>query len=726
MERAGDGDRGSCTGLFAPVLSPDFLALEDSNQSIPPDTMGAVGPTHLVVTLNDRVRIQDRNGVEISTVENEVFWSSLLPDRPFDPSVVYDQLMDRFVVVALDDRRSPDSRTLMAVSRTSDPTGAWDFYEFDGDAQDTLWADFPRLGYNSTWLAFTNNMFLIVPPGDPEPFDSVSLWIIDKASLTPPGGPLTVTVREDGFDFVGGAFSATMVPATTNDPGESTLWLVDTAGFSSGGVQLHRLSMITGTGSMPEWDPAPGSPFTGTGLFFVANDHSPLTVDAPQLGTTARIEANDGRILDVEQRNGTLWYTHMGGMPDGAPVRTSAFWNEINPSVGLGSPFVQAGIIDAEDEFFLFPSIAVNCADDMMIGFSRATAGIYVEAAYTYRLAIDAFGVTRPVTTLRAGDDEYLKDFNTGRIRWGDYSATVVDPVDDTCMWTIQEYAAQDVGPQSDDDRWSTWWGRLCAGDDPPGPFSLTSPMEGETGVSSGPLVVWTTSANAGSYRVEIDDEPNFASSVVDVTQPAASGTQYQVPDMTLDGGELYYCRVTAINPSAQVVASPGVVSFETAGAPAPFLLVTPDEGDIDVPTGPFIDWGSSERADRYRVQIDLDGTFTSPVFEEVVLVGFGTNLDVPNGTLATSTLHFCRVIAENDIGTIVASPGPVSFTTAACKADIDGDGDTDIFDFAILADVFGLSLDDPQYDPSADLNGDDTVNTFDFAELADDFGCGL
>jgi hypothetical protein len=56
------------------------------------------------------------------------------------------------------------------------------------------------------------------------------------------------------------------------------------------------------------------------------------------------------------------------------------------------------------------------------------------------------------------------------------------------------------------------------------------------------------------------------------------------------------------------------------------------------------------------------------------------------------------------------------------CPGDVDGDGDTDVFDFADLADGFGLG-------PGAlrdegDLTGDGWVDVFDFADLAEDFGC--
>ena len=62
------------------------------------------------------------------------------------------------------------------------------------------------------------------------------------------------------------------------------------------------------------------------------------------------------------------------------------------------------------------------------------------------------------ISVLKAGEDSYEKKV-TDDVRWGDYSATVVEPVDDLNFCTIQEYAALDVGPNPSDDRWGTWWG---------------------------------------------------------------------------------------------------------------------------------------------------------------------------------------------------------------------------------------------------------------------------
>ena len=50
----------------SPAPSFSFQALTDNNSGIPPDTHGAVGPAHLMTTLNTEVLIQDRSGKQLS------------------------------------------------------------------------------------------------------------------------------------------------------------------------------------------------------------------------------------------------------------------------------------------------------------------------------------------------------------------------------------------------------------------------------------------------------------------------------------------------------------------------------------------------------------------------------------------------------------------------------------------------------------------------------------
>src|SRR5437763_1731954 len=82
---------------FSPVAAPNFPALDDNGQFIPPDTQGAVGPNHLMVALNSQIRIQTRAGATISTMSTFGFWALLGVQDVSDPHVVYDPFNDRWI-----------------------------------------------------------------------------------------------------------------------------------------------------------------------------------------------------------------------------------------------------------------------------------------------------------------------------------------------------------------------------------------------------------------------------------------------------------------------------------------------------------------------------------------------------------------------------------------------------------------------------------------------------
>jgi len=440
------------------ALITNFEALPDNNTAIPPDTDGAAGPNHLMVMLNTQVRIQTKTGTSLSTVSLSSFWSSL-SGSPFDPKVLYDPIHSRWIAVSVANPGSTASRVFFAISSTNDPTGQWSFYSFDADPADTIWADYPGIGVNNTWIAITNNMFRVSPP---QSFRGAKMWVIDKVSALTPGGPLTLTVFPQGFDLSGGVSGSTLQPCQTFGS-ESVLYIVDNSGWISGGVFLLRLSRITGTGSSPSWSVVPGSVFANSGLFFVSNNFNYVQINAQQLGTDSLIATNDPRMLNAVFRNGSVWCTHSGGLPVAPSTsnRTVVLWYQLNPAA-MPTPIVQSGVVDGgAGVHHYFPSITANANNDVCLGFTRSSASLYAEAVFCGRRSGDASGTMRPVVVYKAGLASYIKRFTDPRIRWGDYSATVVDPSNDTTFWTIQEYAAMDVGPSPNDDRWGTWWGRI-------------------------------------------------------------------------------------------------------------------------------------------------------------------------------------------------------------------------------------------------------------------------
>ncbi|HEU4436335.1 MAG TPA: HYR domain-containing protein, partial [candidate division Zixibacteria bacterium] len=189
---------------------------------------------------------------------------------------------------------------------------------------------------------------------------------------------------------------------------------------------------------------------------------------APQAGSTRKIMCNDARMQNTVYRNGFLWCAHTVFLPAGSGTRSSVQWWKISTAGAVS----QRGRMDdpSGNLFYAFPSIAVNKNDAVLIGYSRFSAAQFAGGNYSYRIATDPANTLRNDTVLKAGEAKYDKDFGSGRNRWGDYTNTVVDPVNDVDMWTIQEYAAPRV---TGADRWGTWWGRIPEPSDPCNPDTV-------------------------------------------------------------------------------------------------------------------------------------------------------------------------------------------------------------------------------------------------------------
>jgi hypothetical protein len=101
---------------------------------------------------------------------------------------------------------------------------------------------------------------------------------------------------------------------------------------------------------------------------------------------------------------------------------------------------LQEVIIEDEELDLYYASIAVNEFEQVVIGFSGSSETQFVSA---YAVVGETNGgVTHfgePIL-LRAGSFDYQLLDTQGRNRWGDYSATVVDPDDPGTFWTFQEF----------------------------------------------------------------------------------------------------------------------------------------------------------------------------------------------------------------------------------------------------------------------------------------------
>ncbi len=430
--------------VSSPPASLTFEALDDTLTVIPPDTMGAVGPNHIMTTLNDRIRIHNKIGGILLTLPIASFWQTT--SALFDPKITYDPFSNRWTFVTLSNPASSSSRILIAVSQTNDPTAGWFRFALAADGSGASWADFPSLGFNSKWIIVQTNMFSVSSGG----FTGSHIYVFNKANLY---AGITGAIRF--FNLTG--FGATQAPAMTYDNANPNLYLLQNWNGNAGGAGYLRLYTISG---------AIGSEIlTSPGFIAIGNPwaSSHPIIDggfAPQLSSTRRIMNNDSRMLSITFRNGSIWAAQTVFLPATSPTHSAVQWLQINPTGAIQ----QFGRIEDpaanlnSGTFFAFPSIAVNTANDVLVGYSFFNPLTYASSGYSFRSHTDPINTLRGTAILRTGLDTYVKDFGSGTVRWGDYSNTVVDP-NGTDFWTIQESA--DLHSIDFQSRWVTWWGTI-------------------------------------------------------------------------------------------------------------------------------------------------------------------------------------------------------------------------------------------------------------------------
>jgi hypothetical protein len=525
----------------APSLLSSFAGLLDDGTVIPPDTMGAAGPNHLVSFLNSEVGFFEKNGPSppAGTRLNpgtslRDFWLPLLsannlPDsasdpKVFDPKVIYDPGSGRFIAVTLDGRLPTDnSWVLLAVSRFSDPTLGWNTWALPADNTGVTWADYPGIGVDDNNVYLTSNLF---NAGDT--FQGSKIWRIPKPQLL----ALPQTTTLSWTEFTHSRFVVQPAHTFGSAPAEYFLTEVDFTRF------LEVLQIA-------------GTPPALSSLGTVAVSPYPNVLNLP-VAPQRDIDSGDTRILNVVYRNGHLYATHT--VSDGTNTKTEVAWYEIDPSP---LALVQQGRVSDPTRFYYYPSIAVNANGDIALGFSgsdNTTGNIENPGAfYTAHLNSDPPGTTLPVGLLKAGEAPYFKTGTSGDNRWGDFNATVVDPTDDLTFWTIQEYAQTG-------NRWGTWWGSFRIADIV-GPDNVVAVLDNLT-----VLLTWNDGPTEIGYVVERKTGEGGTFSALTIPQLPANSTSY-TDNSGLSLGITYFYRVGAV--SATSTGYSGAVQVATPAPPS-------------------------------------------------------------------------------------------------------------------------------------------------------------
>jgi hypothetical protein len=495
---------------------------------IPPDTDGAVGLTKIFTTLNNNYVVQDKTtGAVLSAVSVDTFWSGIGgATGPYDPRILYDPYVGRWLVGAVSDSGTAASSALIGISSGSDPAGTYTLFRFNtgfGFAVGSPapfasggWADFPMLGFNKNWVGLAVNMFTISPFGS---FVEGRVLALDYTMLQTGTGTGTL--------FTGASVGFCNHPVTTYSATEATLYLPQHIGSAAATYQLNK---ITGTPASPTM--TIGATLTRTGGGWVQPSSNILPQSVPVAGasicgaTPCLIDVGDAQVRSGPVfRNTFIYYTQTIGLPAGGLTHTAVQWTRLNTS----GAFMDGGRIDDPTatatnggKWYAYSSISVNKFDEFLVGFSQYASDQHPAAGYAFHQRLDAAGTLRDPFIYKAGEDYYHKTFGGARNRWGDYSVTQVDPSDDLSLWTLQEYAMARVGTDdgttgSNSSRWSTWWAKLALAPTAEGATisgRITSPDGSPLGGAvmrlSGAASRVTITDSAGNYHFDDLASDNF------------------------------------------------------------------------------------------------------------------------------------------------------------------------------------------------------------------------
>ncbi len=409
----------------------------------PPDPWVAVGPEHVVQVVNTSMRITDRQGnVAIPDVSLADFFQ--LPTSPAtfdsDGRVIFDSLHGRWLAteVSWDCAISGGSNfgtgyVDFAVSRTSDPTGAWDSY-FVG-YQDFL-PDFPAPGTSADKVGLASNFFTMGAPSsggsclDNLTFFAAHITVMDWSDLTNGGSVSLVGGNLNGFS----PRFAVQVPATSNrlhlvmelnDQGVGYVSLIGSAVANT--VATERTDLLTSDGIVAGFlDPPPPS-----------QPDTPATI----------AQAVDSRPTDaIWQNNRLLFVATYPCTPSGdVTLRDCVRVTELHTS-GLTVPtepsLRQDFVIAENTKDNYMGGIGLSGNGTLHVGWTRSsvTPGDFPSSYSAHQAMGDALKSLSAKELLKAGTAAYVGQ------RWGDYVGVAQDPQVPSQVWDGNQSSAGGSG----------------------------------------------------------------------------------------------------------------------------------------------------------------------------------------------------------------------------------------------------------------------------------------
>ncbi|HMF55822.1 MAG TPA: DUF4214 domain-containing protein [Pyrinomonadaceae bacterium] len=487
---------------------------------LPPDTDGDIGQSHYIQSVNSSIRIFNKAGTSLSgpTTYNS-FFSALGASTPCgnnqndgDGVVFYDHIANRWVVSDFAFPAFPGTSfyQCIGVSKTGDPVaGGWWLYAMQVDpANPTFLGDYPKFGMWPDAYYMSVNLF-----SNNTTFNGVRVYALPRSAMVNGTGAPNP-----------GAIAFTLTPATLGDayslvPASYRTGLIPPAGRPDYFMAINS-SAVAGTVETQvfTWKFHADFAVPANSTFGLGATHTPdgtTTVNGfvdaftstnstnivPQTGTARLLDTlGDKLMYPLVYQNlagvESIYAAHTINNNQGGTGPTAIRWYQFNVTGNTipATPLQQQTFNNSADGLWRFmPSLNVDGLGNLAIGYSESSSTTNPAIAYAGRLITDAPNtLAQGEAILQAG----IGHQTSASGRWGDYSATFVDPGDNCTFWHTNEYYTATSGAN-----WATRIGTFKFPTCVLVPTAAESVISGQVTTSDGTALAGVTLVMSGAQQ---------------------------------------------------------------------------------------------------------------------------------------------------------------------------------------------------------------------------------
>jgi autotransporter-associated beta strand protein/T5SS/PEP-CTERM-associated repeat protein len=427
--------------------------LADEGAGWPPDTHGSVGINHFVQSVNGGFQMynKDGSGYSFATnyISNDTFWRTKVGVNTgvtglnyTDPRIYYDPRSQRWFAVEITTPRSGTNRILIGRSDTSDPRGAWHGLTVNGPGGNQF-MDFPTLAVDANGVYVGTNNF---GGNSSRTIVSVPLasFLANPATTTP-----TVFHNPANSDNMG--FTLHGVTDLTGGTVGATAAIVFGTGVANSTLSRTLINNPAGSATLT-------IPTSGNGLITVLPAATSIAAAQQQGGPD--LDNGDNRNSSAVYRVGDLIYMSRAVDAGDGSGRSVARWTVLSVNNATNAvTVVREGTIDlGASTHAFYPAIAANERGDFVLSFSRSSSFEFPSIWAVVGTTADHsnWSVGAPIRLQQGFTFQDITTITSNR--WGDYSATTLDPADPGSFWVTNEYMhnVDPPGSLTANENWAT------------------------------------------------------------------------------------------------------------------------------------------------------------------------------------------------------------------------------------------------------------------------------